>query len=128
MPRSANRYLGQRGVLRQVEVARRQVEFDSFPDIDTGRFFRGTGRGATGEFRADRRVVAGLRVPFEDGSECHNHSIWLFGRSAERFAPELAKLVSPGDSEARTRLAKADVGSNPEPLHTGDRVPAKDAI
>ena len=76
VPRSPNRHLGQFRILRQVDVARRKVELNSFSDVRAGFRLGFTSRRTAGEFGAHRRVVTGLGILFQDDSERHTNSIW----------------------------------------------------
>src|SRR5580700_648997 len=75
VPRSPNRDLEELRVFRQIDVSRRQVKFYGLPDIRAGLRLGFAGGGAAGEFWADRRVVAGLGIMFQNDPECHISSI-----------------------------------------------------
>ena len=77
VPRSLDRHLGQFRIFRQYGIAGRKVEFDSFPDVRAGFVLGFTSRRAAGKLGAQRRVIAGLGIRFQNDSERHSNSIRL---------------------------------------------------
>jgi hypothetical protein len=75
VPRSPNGHLDQLRVFRQFQIAGRQIELNGFSNVYP-RFLLGfSSRRATGKFGANRRVVTGLEIMFQDDSERHSNSI-----------------------------------------------------
>lgn len=71
MARSPNRYLIHFGVIGKLDIGRRQVKLDGFPDILLRFFLCLAGRGAAGKFRTYGRVGAGFGVVLQDNPEFH---------------------------------------------------------
>ena len=79
--RPPNRHLDQFRIFRQFNIARRQIQSDSFADVCAGFLFGFTSSRTAGEFGAHSRVVTGLGIEFQNDSELHSNSIPSGGHS-----------------------------------------------
>ena len=78
------------------DIAGREVEFDSFPDVRAGFLLGFTGRRAAGEFGAHRRVVTAPGIVFQNDSERHTNRIGPLPQPAGTGLSHSAALLACG--------------------------------
>ncbi len=106
VPRLPNRNLKELRVFGQIDVSGHQVELYGLSNIRSGFRLGFSSRGASGEFRADGRVIACLGIMFHNDPECHIHSIV---RARNRCAQLAFHHCPPWRGDARTARSKAQL-------------------